>query len=68
MEKAIEEALDSWDLEVGSFNCMVVYLEREEPTDFLKARFYLFKISSSRFWECCTVGAKCSLGVSICLF
>jgi len=34
MEKAIEEVLDSWDLEVGSFNYMVVHLEREEPTDF----------------------------------
>jgi len=34
MEKAIEEILDSWDVEVGSFNYMVVYLERKEPTDF----------------------------------
>jgi len=34
MEKEIEKVLDSWDLEVGSFSHMMVYLEREEPTDF----------------------------------
>jgi len=34
MEKEIEKVLGSWDLKVGSFGYMVVYLEREEPTDF----------------------------------
>jgi len=30
----IEKVLGSWDLEVGSFSYMVVYLERVELTDF----------------------------------
>jgi len=30
MEKEIEKVLGSWDLEVGSFNYSVVYLERED--------------------------------------
>jgi len=34
MEKEIEEELSSWDLKVGSFSHLVVYLKREEPTDF----------------------------------
>jgi len=34
MEKEIEKELVSWDLEVGSFDYLVVYLEREQPTDF----------------------------------
>jgi len=34
MEKEIEKVLGSWDLEVGSFIHMIVYLIREEPTDF----------------------------------
>jgi len=34
MEKEVEKALGSWDLEVGSFSYMVVFLEREELKDF----------------------------------
>jgi len=34
MEQEIEKMLGSWDLEVGSFSYLVVYVEREEPTDF----------------------------------
>jgi len=31
MEKEIKKVLGSWDLVVGFFCYMVVYLEREEP-------------------------------------
>jgi len=34
MEKEIEKGLGSWDLKVGAFSYLVVYLERKEPTDF----------------------------------
>jgi len=34
MEKEIAKELGSSDLEVGSFGYLVVYLEREKPTDF----------------------------------
>ena len=34
MEKKIEKVLGSWDLKVGSFSYMVVFLEKKEPTDF----------------------------------
>jgi len=33
MEKKIEEELAFWNLEVGSFGYLVVYMEREEPKD-----------------------------------
>jgi len=36
MEKKIEKVFGSWDLEVGSFCYMVVYVEREELTNFQK--------------------------------
>ena len=39
MEKSIEEELGSWDLEVGSFSYLVVYLKREESTDFWRQSF-----------------------------
>jgi len=34
MEMEIEKVLGSWDLEVGFFSVMVMYLEREESMDF----------------------------------
>jgi len=34
MEKKIEKVLGSWDLEVDSYSYLVVYVEREESTDF----------------------------------
>jgi len=39
MEKVIEEMLGTWDLEVGSLSYLVVHLEREESTDFLRQSF-----------------------------
>jgi len=48
MKKEIEKLLGSWDWEVGSFSCLVVYLER--GTDgFVKAKLLPFKSSSSIF-------------------
>jgi len=58
--------LGSWDLQVGSFSYLVVYLEREEPTDF--ERLLPFKISSSIFEECCIVGLRYTMAVQRCLF
>ena len=34
MEKEIEKVLGLWDLKVGYFSYMVVYLKREELMDF----------------------------------
>jgi len=34
MENEIEKELGSWDLEAGSFDYLIVYLEREKPMDF----------------------------------
>jgi len=32
--KRLKKGLGSWDLKVGCFSSLVVYLEKEEPTDF----------------------------------
>jgi len=34
MEKKIEKVLGSWDLEVGSFGYLVVYVDKEKAMDF----------------------------------
>jgi len=34
MEKKIKKVLGSWDLEIGSFSYLVLYVEREELMDF----------------------------------
>jgi len=59
--------LGSWDLEVGSFSYFGGAFRERGTNGFLKTKLHPFKTLSSNFWECCTVGAKCFMGVLRCL-
>ena len=40
LENEIEKELGSWDLDIGSFSCLVVNLKRENSMDFWRQRFF----------------------------
>ena len=44
MDTKIEKVLGSWDLEVDSYSYLVVYVEREESTDFWWQNFIFSRL------------------------